>query len=122
MQTTHNKENSNNGKISVGSIEGTSSFFIGSRELTVGSNNLSTQLTGSVRGGGLCGNLFCLAFGGSLIKVGTGTLTMSGSNDYDGPTVVNGGTLIVNGFNRLTSLTTVNAGATLGGSGGNFSK
>src|SRR5262249_35726329 len=57
--------------------------------------------------------------GGSLVKVGTGTLTLSDTsiNTYTGPTTVNAGALIVNGSIASSSLTTVNSGALLGGSG-----
>lgn len=53
----------------------------------------------------------------SLVKNGTGVFTLSGVNDYQGATTVNGGTLAVDGSIANSSLTTVNAGGTLGGSG-----
>jgi autotransporter-associated beta strand protein len=105
------------GRVSAGSIEGSGTYFLGSRELTVGSNNLSTQVTGNVDDGGLCLDSFCAPTGGSLVKVGTGTLTLSGINTYTGPTTVNGGTLSVNGSTALSSLTTVNPGGALTGTG-----
>jgi autotransporter-associated beta strand protein len=55
--------------------------------------------------------------GGSLVKTGSGTLTLSGLNAYTGPTTVNAGSLIVDGSIAASSLTTVNNGATLGGNG-----
>jgi autotransporter-associated beta strand protein len=73
----------------------------------VGSNNISTSFSGVIQEGG--GSV-----GGSLAKIGTGTLTLSGANTYRGPTTVNAGKLIVNG--SITSAVTVNGGA-LGGSG-----
>lgn len=49
-------------------------------------------------------------------KVGAGTLLLSSTNTYNGPTTVNGGTLLLTG--RIgTNLTTVGYGATLGGTG-----
>jgi autotransporter-associated beta strand protein len=100
------------GKISAGSIEGTGNYAIGSNELTVGSNNLSTQVAAAILDGGTC-----LCLGGSLVKIGTGTLTLSGINTYSGATTVNGGTLSVNGSIASSSMTKVNAGGALSGNG-----
>ena len=90
----------------IGSLEGTGEVFLG-QNLTVGSNNLSTTFSGIIHGGG------------SLTKIGTGTLTLSGANIYTGVTTLSAGTLLVNtkpssgtGTNKLN----VNAG-TLGGTG-----
>ncbi|WP_249779398.1 autotransporter outer membrane beta-barrel domain-containing protein [Bradyrhizobium sediminis] len=91
----------------VGSIEGTGTVALGDRALTVGSNNLSTTFAGVI-GASITG--------GSLIKQGTGTLTLSGANTYSGPTLVNGGTLAVDG-SIGASFVTVNTGGTLAGSG-----
>lgn len=52
----------------------------------------------------------------SLTKAGTGTWTLSGTNTYTGPTVVNAGTLLLGAGGSLASAVTVNAG-TFGGSG-----
>ncbi len=59
----------------------------------------------------IIGNANFLTYGGS------GTLTMSGANTYQGPTNVNGGTVFVNGTNSGTGSVTTASGATLGGSG-----
>jgi autotransporter-associated beta strand protein len=50
----------------------------------VGGNNLSTTVSGTISDDGLSG---------SLVKVGTGTLTLSGNNSYGGGTIINAGTL-----------------------------
>jgi autotransporter-associated beta strand protein len=52
---------------------------------------------------------------GSLTKVGVGTLAMTGSNTYTGPTTINQCELVVNG--SLASPVTVNRGGILGGTG-----
>lgn len=54
--------------------------------------------------------------GGNLTKLGAGTLTLAGSNTYDGPTVIAAGTLRVNG-SIATGAVTVAANAVLGGTG-----
>ena len=94
------------GGMTAGSIEGAGTFELGSKQLTVGSNNLSTTVSGAIIG-----------TGGSLVKTGGGTLTLSGTNSYTGPTTVNAGTLIVDGSIAPSGLTTANSGGTLGGTG-----
>ena len=93
-----------------GSIEGAGRYFLGSKALTVGGNNLSATVSGVISDGGFGGGI-----GGSLIKVGTGTLLLTGASTYTGPTDVDGGTLDVNG--SLVSAVTVNNGGTLMGIG-----
>ena len=103
----------NDGQVTAGSIAGAGDYFIGAgNTLTVGSNNLSTEVSGIIAD--VCG---CAPGPGSLVKVGTGTLTLSGINTYTGTTTVNAGTLIVNGSIASSSLLTVNAGGTVGGTG-----
>ena len=87
------------------SIEGAGIFSLGGNQLITGFNNLSTSVSGTITGDG------------SVIKTGSGTLTLSGINSYTGPTIVNAGALIVDGWIAPSSLTTVQAGALLGGSG-----
>ena len=64
--------------------------------LVVGGNNSSSTYTGVLSG-----------LGGSLTKVGSGALTLSGINTYSGDTTVNGGTLVAgmltNGLGRSGS-------------------
>jgi autotransporter-associated beta strand protein len=92
--------------VTVGSIEGEGDIFLGGKKLTVGSNNLSTTFSGVIEDGGI---------GGSLIKIGSGTLNLTGANTYTGDTTINGGVLKVDG--SLTSNTFVHNGGTLAGTG-----
>jgi autotransporter-associated beta strand protein len=59
--------------------------------LTVGNNNASTTYAGILSGAG------------SLVKTGTGTLTLSGNNSYSGTTSINSGTLLIDAGGRLGS-------------------
>ena len=73
--------------------------------LTVG-NATSTTFDGVISGSA-----------GSLIKTGSGTLTLTGTNTYGGTTSVTGGTLRVQGALTGTGVVTVYSTATLSGSG-----
>lgn len=100
------------GGTTAGSVEGSGTIFLGAKNLTVGGNNLSTIFSGALRDGGAAGGT-----GGSLTKVGAGTLTLTGVNPYTGATNVNGGVLDVQGSITMSSSVTVNAGAVLTGTG-----
>ena len=105
------------GGTTAGSIEGAGTYFLGSKTLTVGSN-LSTQVSGTIADGGIGRGT-----GGALIKVGTGTLTLTGTNTYSGGTSFNGGTLAVdNDANLGTGPLSFNGGTlealAIGGGGG----
>jgi autotransporter-associated beta strand protein len=84
------------GGMTAGSIEGAGTYQLGSKALTVGLNNLSTEVSGTIVDGGFSGGA-----GGALIKVGTGTLTLTGANTYSGGTSFNGGILAVNTDSNL---------------------
>src|SRR5499427_989866 len=105
------------GNISAGSIAGAGNYYLGSNQLTVGSNNLSTTVSGVISDCGPTG-LECSASGstgGGLTKVGSGTLTLTGASTYTGDTNVNEGVLNVTG--SLVSAVTVNSGGMLTGTG-----
>ncbi|MGH8094212.1 MAG: autotransporter-associated beta strand repeat-containing protein, partial [Chthoniobacterales bacterium] len=93
--------------VTIGSIEGDGQVILGTRKLSVGSNNLSATFSGVIQDAG------------SLTKIGSGTLTLSGTNLYTGGTTISAGALVVSnksGSGTGTGAISVNAG-TLGGSG-----
>jgi autotransporter-associated beta strand protein len=100
--------------VTIGSIEGSGNVFLGANNLAVGNNNLSTNFSGVAQDGDSSGSG---GTGGSLTKIGTGTLTLSGTNTYTGATAVNAGKLFVDGSIASSSGVAVAAGATLGGHG-----
>ena len=76
-------------------------------DTNVYANSSSLTLSGPITG----------AFG--LEKIGTNTVTLTGTNSYSGPTSVTAGTLAVGnaGVGSITSAVTVASGATLAGTG-----
>jgi autotransporter-associated beta strand protein len=82
--------------MAAGSIEGAGTYYLGANPFYVGFNNRSTGVTGIIADGGISGGT-----GGSLIKNGSGTLTLSGINTYTGGTVLNAGALAVNSAQAL---------------------
>src|SRR5439155_13740972 len=85
---------------------------VGANNHTEGINILITTFSGSNQDG-----VFGGGTGGSLTKIGTGMLTVSGANTYTGATAVNAGTLLVDGSIFSSSGVSVAGGATLGGHG-----
>lgn len=84
--------------VTVGSLEGDGPVLLGAKSLSVGSNSISTTYSGVLQDGGSTGGT-----GGSFVKLGTGTLTLTGASIYTGTTTVTSGTLLV--ANRTGSAT-----------------
>ncbi|AWM02445.1 autotransporter outer membrane beta-barrel domain-containing protein [Bradyrhizobium amphicarpaeae] len=89
------------GGTTAGSIEGAGNYVLGANTLTTGSLNSSTQVDGVISG-----------VGGGLTKVGTGTLTLTGTNTYTGATKISAGTLAISGFGSISSSSVVTVDAT----------
>jgi autotransporter-associated beta strand protein len=108
------------------SLDSTSLFDNGSRNLTIAGLNDYAGVGGTVADAGsgnmltLGGSGICSFSGvinniGGIIKAGSGQETFAGANTYTGPTVVSNGTLVVNGSLAAGAVTV--AGGTLAGSG-----
>lgn len=80
------------GSVPVGSLEGSGLVKLGDRTLEVGALGRSTTFNGTIEGSG-----------GALVKVGTGTLTLGGTNTYTGGTQILGGLLEIDSNARLGS-------------------
>ncbi|MBF7993701.1 autotransporter-associated beta strand repeat-containing protein [Rahnella laticis] len=95
------------GSTTVGSVSGAGDVVLGAALLREGALNLSDSISGIISGAG-----------GSLTKIGSGILTLTGDNTYTGSTSVDQGVLLVNGNQQAaTGNVAVAAGSTLGGNG-----
>ena len=82
-------------QFNAGALSGSASFALsntsgGPVTLQVGSNNTSTQYSGSIGGNG------------SLLKTGSGTLALDGSNAFSGSTTISAGALKAGIANTLS--------------------
>ncbi|MBS0538759.1 MAG: autotransporter domain-containing protein [Proteobacteria bacterium] len=92
--------------LSIGTVSGSGSLFLGGTELTVGGRNEDSAFSGVIQDGGDSGGT-----GGSLVKTGTATLTLSGANTYTGGTTVSGGLVNFSAANNFgTGTVTLNGG------------
>jgi autotransporter-associated beta strand protein len=85
----------------LGALSGTKGYLDFGGVLVIGSLNTNTTFGGNI------------VNAGGLIKVGTGTLTLSSANTYIGPTTVSNGTLLVTTVSAAKGNYTVVNGATL---------
>ena len=83
--------------------------LVDGKTATFDTNGNDVNLAGALGGG---------AINAAVTKIGSGTLSLGGTNSYTGATSVNDGTLRINGDHSLaTGAVTVASGATLGGTG-----
>lgn len=90
----------------VGSLAGSGDVLLGNGQLTVGNANTDSTFSGTITGSGAT----------SLVKIGSGTLLLTGNNALTGKTLLHGGKLVINGALGTGSVM-VNNGAMLGGTG-----
>jgi len=103
--------------VAIGELAGDAGATLGSSTTSgsnptwlVGSRNTSSTFAGQIKNAGVT----------SVVKTGTGTWTLTGSNSFSGGVLFNSGTLLVNnatGSGTGSGVVDVQAGATLGGSG-----
>jgi fibronectin-binding autotransporter adhesin len=93
------------GAATLGGLSGSSGFALTNTNaaavtLSIGNNNADTSYSGAFSGSG------------GITKVGTGTLTLSGTNSQTGTTTLSAGTLAVSGSSALgTGLIALNGGS-----------
>jgi autotransporter-associated beta strand protein len=75
----------------IGSIEGEGQIRLADTQLTIGSNDLSTTFSGLIEDYGYYNET-----GGSLIKIGRGTLSLTHDNTFTGGVRVKRGVLLIN--------------------------
>ncbi len=68
--------------VAIGSVSGAGQVILGAKTLTTGGLGTDTEVSGVISG-----------TGGSLVKTGSGTLTLSGANTYTGGTALKHGRL-----------------------------
>jgi autotransporter-associated beta strand protein len=91
-------------------LTGSKSDVHGLETYVIGGNNLSTVFAGTITNGTAANDTL------AIVKVGSGTLTLSGTNYATQTTIVQGGTLQVDG-RIINSAVTVQTGAALTGNG-----
>ena len=97
------------GGVTIQDLNGAGTIFLGGVQLTLGTSN-SSVFSGIIQDGGIGGE-----GGGSLVKQGSGALTLSGTNSYAGATSITNGTLALSGTGSLAASASVlvSSGATL---------
>jgi autotransporter-associated beta strand protein len=111
----------NNNSFGSGSISVASSSTIAAGTPTLNTTNAMAVASGQIATLNTDSNNWTqtgvIGGGGGVGKAGNGTLTVSGVNNYTGPTLVSGGTLQVTGSLLGAGTVTVASGGTLSGTG-----
>ncbi|WP_274423229.1 autotransporter domain-containing protein [Chelativorans sp. YIM 93263] len=76
------------GHLGIGALSGNGDVYLGGNDLAIGALGNDGEIGGVIQDGGILGGT-----GGSLIKTGTGKLTLSGANTYTGGTSILGGSV-----------------------------
>jgi len=93
---------SGNNTYNFGGVSGSQNLSIGANTLSFGANNQNNTYSGVFSGSG------------GLVKVGSGTQTLTGNNSFTGGITVNGGTLAVDNLaNNANNDITINSGSKL---------
>ncbi len=82
--------------VTVGSIAGSGTFYLGQIDLVTGVNNISTTVTGLISDGG-----WFASTGASLTKIGTGTLSLLSPNAFTGGANIDAGILVAGNSSAL---------------------
>jgi autotransporter-associated beta strand protein len=94
-----------------GTLATTSSFTSSARNIRLeGQGTIDTAAGTTLTWTGIINTLGSAA---PLYKAGAGTLVLTATHQYDGPTTISGGTLVVTGSIAESSLITISAGGTL---------
>jgi autotransporter-associated beta strand protein len=106
--------------ITIGSLSGSANIYLGNNEIRLGALGLNDTLSGSIHDGTSLVGIQSIG-GGSLTKVGTGTLVIDSIASYTGTTTVEQGTLILGDISHpqasVLGPTIVDVGANLFGFG-----
>jgi autotransporter-associated beta strand protein len=101
-------------KEDIGSLSGSGQVLIGKGTLTIGRDNTSTTFTGTLHGDPAPGGQGAEVYF-RVLKVGSGTLTLTGESRLADQAVVDAGTLVLDG--KINGSAVLVRGGVLGGSG-----
>ncbi len=103
----------------LGGLKGADAIDIGANTLVIGSNNQNTVYSGALSG-------TASPIGGSVVKTGSGSLTLSGAQSYTGMFTMNSGTVTLSAGNSFRHFflnggtANINNAGALGNTGGSL--